>query len=90
MHTLYELFQDPTILKSSKWTLFGFIVGKIGIETIDIYTRVILQGCGIIAFFATFIVTLPKIMELTTKFYNIFKEAGSKVLKAIKTTFKND
>lgn len=90
MHTLTELFQDATFIKSSKLTILGVLLGKIGIETVDVWTRVILQSCGIVAFIATFIVTLPKIMELTSKILSILKEAGSKVLKAIKTTYKND
>lgn len=90
MQYLTEIFQDPTFIKSSKWTIVGIIIGSIGVDTVDIYTRVILQCCGIVAFVATFIITLPKIVDLTSKVLKIFKEAGSKVLKAIRTTYKNE
>ena len=90
MQILTELFQDPTFIKSSKWTILGVLMGKIGMDTIDVYSRVILQCCGIIAFIATIIVTLPKIIELTGKVLSILGDTGSKLLKAIKTTFKND
>lgn len=90
MNYVIEIFQDPTFIKSSKWTILGTIIGSIGIDTVDVYSRVILQCCGIIAFIATFVVTLPKIIELSTKILGILKDTGSKVVKAIKTTFKSE
>lgn len=89
MNLFTDLFQDPTIIKSSKWTMLGFIIGKIGIETVDIYSRVILQCCGIVAFGVTVIVALPKIVEFISKLKKIFGDAFSKVLKAIKTTIND-
>ena len=85
---VYDIANDPTLIRTSKWTFLGFVVGKVGIETIDIYSRVILQTCGIFAFIATFIVALPKIIDFTKKLYKIVVEATSKVVKAIKETFK--
>lgn len=85
---IFSFFSDPTFLKSSKLTIIGAILGKIGIETIDIYTRVILQGCGIFAFVATIVVASPKIIELHKKLFKIMKEAFGKAINAISTTFK--
>lgn len=78
MKHIVDLFNDAIILKAFVSTCLGFILSMAGLtaEEVDLYLGIFLKTCGLLAFFATFVVTLPRIAELI-----------SKILKAIRTTF---
>ena len=67
---------DRAIMKTAIGSAFGFTAGTAGLESLDFWLSVTLKFMGILAFLGTFIVALPKIVELL-----------SKMSRAIKTTF---
>lgn len=76
-----EVFGDVLCAKAILSTALGFSLGMVGLtlEEANLWASLIFSILGSIAFIAAFIISLPKLFEL-----------GSKVLKAIRTTFDND
>lgn len=76
-----DVFGDHVPAKALFTTASGFIMGTAGLslEGLDLWLGIILKIMGIIAFFATVFISIPKMAELS-----------SKMIKAIKTTFDSD
>lgn len=80
MKAWIDLFLDDTVTKKAITLLTsGFVLGVVGLDTVDLWLGVILKICGLVAFAVTVFIQLPKIVELMQK-----------ILKAIETTFKKD
>lgn len=74
-------FGDHIPAKAVLTTTSGFIMGSVGLslEGLDLWLGIILKIMGIVAFFVTVFISMPKMAELC-----------SKMLKAISTTFDSN